>query len=236
MTVRHGVQPRIEVEYYGPGRLWNLVFGLENSWKAELGLPKAQDDTPADVLFDDDPIASDAHEQESGLADDKQRGRLEARKVAELLVTGGQTEDAPVAYLLDSLRGALGLARRWGTAPTESDAARIERIRQVLQLGKTGLKYTREGTSEELRRDLKDHASGFLAPLIKTLNVWWTSPLLSDGITLIDLPGLGVVGDPRPEVTRKYIRERARVVVLVVDNRGVTEPVARGTCRPFCRD
>jgi hypothetical protein len=227
LTVRNGVQPRIEVEYYGPGRLWNLVFGLENSWKAELGLPKAQDDTPADVLFEDDPIASEAHEQESGLADDKQRGRLEARKVAELLVTGGQTQDAPVAYLLDSLRGALGLARRWGTAPTESDAARIERIRQVLQLGKTGSKYAREGTSEELKRDLKDHASGFLAPLIKTLNVWWTSPLLSDGITLIDLPGLGVVGDPRPEVTRKYVRERARVVVLVVDNRGVTEPVAR---------
>src|SRR5262249_46127409 len=67
----------------------------------------------------------------------------------------------------------------------------------------------------------------FLAPLIKTLNVWWTSPLLSQGVTLIDLPGLGVIGDPRPEVTRTYIREKARAVVLVVDNRGITEPVAR---------
>jgi len=227
LTVRYGLQPRIEAEYYGPGRLWNLVFGLENSWKVELGTPKLPDDTPGEVLFEDEPIAGDVGEQDPGLADDKQRGRLEARKVAELLVTGGQTQDAPVAYLLDSLRGSLGFARRWGTAATESDSARIEHIRQVLRLGKAGSKYAREGTEEELKRDLKDHASGFLAPLIKTLNVWWTSPLLSDGITLIDLPGLGVVGDPRPEVTREYIRKWARVVVLVVDNRGVTEPVAR---------
>jgi len=228
LTVRHGAQPRIEVDYYGPSRLWNLVFGLENSWKAELGLPKVQDDSRADLLFEDDPIVSDdAHEEESGVENDKQRGRLDARKVAELLVTGGQTQDTPIAYLLDSLREALGLTRRWGTASTEPDAPRIERIRHVLHLSKTGSKYAREGNSEELKQDLKDHASGFLAPLIRTLDVWWTSPLLSDGITLIDLPGLGVVGDPRPEVTRKYIRERARVVVLVVDNRGVTEPVAR---------
>jgi GTP-binding protein EngB required for normal cell division len=228
LTVRHGVQPKIEVEYHGPGRLWQLVFGLESSWKFELGQPRAQDDTPEEALaeVEADPVGPQDQDDPT-LADAKQHGRLETRKVAELLVTGGQSQDSPVAYLIDSLREALGFRRKWGTVPHPVDVARIEHITQVLKLAKRGSKYLREGSAEELKPDLKDHASGFLAPLIKTLNVWWTSPLLSDGVTLVDLPGLGVIGDPRPEVTRAYIREKAKVVVLVVDHRGITEPVAR---------
>jgi hypothetical protein len=97
----------------------------------------------------------------------------------------------------------------------------------ALALGKAGKTHTTSGAADDLKQELRDHASGFLAPLIKTATVWWSSPLLQDGVTLIDLPGLGVVGDPRPEVTRKYIREDARVVVLVVDHRGVTDAVAK---------
>jgi hypothetical protein len=227
LSVRHGDRPRIEVEYYGPGRLWQLVFGLENSWKADLGAPTGQDDTPQDAALDVEPEPDGSTPPEATLSDSKQQGRLESRKVAELLVTGGQSQDTPVAYLIDSLRHALGFARKWGTEPNLEDAHRLIAISEALKLAKAGSKYVREGTAEDLKQDLKDHASGFLAPLIKTLDVWWTSPLLSRGVTLIDLPGLGVIGDPRPEVTRTYIREKARAVVLVVDNRGITEPVAR---------
>jgi GTP-binding protein EngB required for normal cell division len=226
LSVRHGDQPRIEVEYHGSGRLWQLVFGMENAWKAELGVPKAQDDTPQEALFETEPESGESA-SDPMLPESKQQSRLEVRKVAELLVTGGQSQDGPVAYLIDSLRDALGFARKWGTESIPEDAHRLAKISQVLKLAKTGARYIREGSAEDLRQDLRDHASGFLAPLIKTLNVWWKSPLLSQGVTLIDLPGLGVIGDPRPEVTRTYIREKARAVVLVVDNRGITEPVAR---------
>ncbi|MBX7135832.1 MAG: dynamin family protein [Fimbriimonadaceae bacterium] len=227
LSVRHGAKPRIEVEYYGAQRLWQLVFGLESSWKSELGSPGEQDDTPGEVLAElgsDMPGEKDDPDQPT---DGKLQGRLEARKVAELLVTGEQSKDTPIGYLIDSLREALGYHRRWGTTRNPEDNERLARITSALRLAKNGSKYVREGSAEELRQDLKDHASGFLAPLIKTLNVWWASQLLSEGVTLIDLPGLGVIGDPRPEVTRNYIRERARAVVLVVDNRGITEPVAR---------
>jgi GTP-binding protein EngB required for normal cell division len=227
LSVRHGAQPRIEVEYYGPGRLWQLVFGLENSWKSELGTPKAQDDTPQEALLEEEVEFTEPPVEEALPSEAKQQSRLETRKVAELMVTGGQSQDTPVAYLIDSLRQTLGFVRKWGTAPGSEDATRLASITQALKLAKAGLKFTREGTAEELKQDLKDHASGFLAPLIKTLNVWWTSTLLSQGVTLIDLPGVGVIGDPRPEVTRTYIRERAKAVVLVVDNRGITEPVVR---------
>lgn len=228
LSVRHSAQPRIEVDYHGARRLWQLVFGLESSWKAELGQPKEVDDTPAEAFSEAEPdpfLPPDP--EDSAVADARQQGRLEARKVAELLVTGGQSQDTPVTYLLDSLRSTLGYSRKWGTAPRPDDAERLDRIVRGLAMAKSGAKYIREGTADELKQELKDHASGFLAPLIKTLDVWWPSSLLREGVTLVDLPGLGVIGDPRAEVTHKYIRQKAKVVVLVVDHRGITEPVAR---------
>jgi len=228
LTVRHSVQPRLEADYHGAGRLWQLVFGLESSWKAELGLPKALDDTPEEAIAEVAPESLLSLDQDDFPVDDvRQKGRLESRKVAELLVTGGQSQDTAVAYLIDSLRETLGYSRKWSTDANEDDAVRLGRIVRGLAMAKSGSKYIREGTADELKHELKDHASGFLAPLIKTLDVWWPSPLLSEGVTLVDLPGLGVVGDPRPEVTRTYIREKANAVVLVVDHRGIMEPVAR---------
>jgi GTP-binding protein EngB required for normal cell division len=228
LTVRYGEDPRLQAEYHGPGRLWQLVFGLQNSWKAELGQPKVDEDAPADLLAEVEPEPEPGSDEEPpARKQEKDRGRLETLRVAELIVTGGQGRDISVQYLVDSLREALGLARKWGTAADPADNARMARLRKALAFGKAGQIYTTSGNPEDLKQELKDHASGFLAPLIKTATVWWSSSLLQDGVTLIDLPGLGVVGDPRPEVTRKYIREQARVVVLVVDNRGVTEPVAR---------
>ena len=40
---------------------------------------------------------------------------------------------------------------------------------------------------------------------------------------LIDLPGVGIAGDVHARVTEKFIREKAKVVVLVVSVRGVTQ-------------
>lgn len=50
--------------------------------------------------------------------------------------------------------------------------------------------------------------------------------LLREGVTLVDLPGVGIVRDAHKDVTRRWIREKARALVLVVDHRGLTESVA----------
>ena len=62
ISVRYGEQPRIEVEYHGTGRLWQLLFGLESAWKSELGPPQARDDTPQKVLAEVETDASSGFE------------------------------------------------------------------------------------------------------------------------------------------------------------------------------
>ena len=224
LTVRYGVSPRIEVEYHGKERLNQLVFGLESAWKAELGIPEEElaeltdeegERLDAEAVVDEEEIS------------DRERRRRDMKSIAELLIAGKQSPEIAIRYLVDGLREALGHGRPWQTEAAPADAERIRRIRGALARAKMGTPFISEGTAAELATVLNDHACGFLAPLIRKATVWWNSPLLEAGIMLIDLPGLGVIGDPRPEITRKFIRESARALVLVVDHRGVTEPVAR---------
>src|SRR5262245_41226857 len=62
--------------------------------------------------------------------------------------------------------------------------------------------------------------------MIKSLTLNWQAPLLSQGVTLVDLPGVGIVRDVHKDITRRWIRERARALVLVVDHRGLPESMA----------
>ena len=131
-------------------------------------------------------------------------------------------------YLADCLRDAAGKKRVWGTEVTGSDQERISAIRAALEPAKNGKTRICEGTADPstFLAELRNHASGFLAPLIKDLTVYWNSEVLAGGVTLVDLPGVGISGDVYRDVTRKWIREKAQAVVLVVDHRGITEPVA----------
>ena len=226
LTVRYGASPKIAADYHSRERLNQLVFGLENSWKPELGTPGEDlaelTDEEGESLFGDM-----AAEIEGDELSTRERQRRDTKSVAELVITGKQSSDVPIRYLVDGLRDALGHGRPWSTQANPDDGQRIARVRGALALAKKGERFVCEGTPSELASVLNDHACGFLAPLIRTATVWWNAPLLRLGVTLVDLPGLGVIGDPRPEITRKFIRESAKALVLVVDHRGVTEPVAQ---------
>lgn len=69
---------------------------------------------------------------------------------------------------------------------------------------------------------LKDHAAGFLAPLIEKIEVGWPSDVLRPEIVLVDLPGVGIARDAYRQISKSYVRDRARAVVLVVDRAGPT--------------
>ena len=203
LRVRYGDVPHFEVEYHGGDRLNQLVFGLEQQSKraatAESGVANA--------------------DQDSAEKDQSQR-------TASLLVTGKQKSQAQLPYLLDSLRAVLGQERKHGTKPNPEDEPRLERLGKALQVAaRKGETYRRTAAEDTraFRDDLHAHAAGFLAPLIKTLTVSWPSPLLRDGIELVDLPGVGVVDDSYRRVTFNWVRERARGIVLVVGNRGLQE-------------
>lgn len=238
MEVRHGEEPSFEAEYHPASRLWQgVVFGLERGYEAQL---KSISGRAADPALSLDATVEDEDEEEIDPAEaidppggDEQGGpmttRLEAlRKQANLLVKGNQDADADLPYLLDCLRQAAGRKVNWGTTVQPEDRERVARLASALTMGKEKRAHRCERVANPIafHRDLADHASGFLAPLIRTLHVTWPSAMLQHGIVLVDLPGVGIAGDVYRDVTRTWINERAKAVVLVVGRSGVTEAAA----------
>lgn len=224
LTVQFAPVPSVEVDYHPLQNLWRHMFALETGYAAEAkgngqSVPSV---APEDVLPRDDDSAADL---EPG---DQKAGLQEIRKTAQLMVTGSQDGDQDVPYLIDALREAAGKRRVYGTEGKACDAERVARITGALGYAKARTRYSLNGANSgnDILLVLKDHASGFLAPLIRELTVGWNAELLRDGLCLVDLPGVGIAGDVYREITRRWIRERAQAVVLVVDHRGVTEAVA----------
>jgi len=232
MEVRYGDEPALEAEYHAANKLWQgVIFGLERGYETQLKETTGHGiDTslPPDVPEDDGDAIEDI--VQTVVAEDTEASRrLEAfRKQAQLLVKGNQDATADLPYLLDCLREAAGSRRFWGTTLLPEDEGRVRCLGGALVMGKEKRSHrcTRSADPDAFVRDLTDHASGFLAPLIKTLHVRWPSGLLRHGIVLVDLPGVGVAGDVYKEATHKWIFERAKAVVLVVGRAGVTEAAA----------
>jgi len=150
-------------------------------------------------------------------------------RMAQIVVRGNQfTEDLSTPYLLDALRFCIGSEPRWGQTLLANDRDRLERVRAVLNLLQTGtdeVEIYEQDDPVRFRSELAIHASGFLSPLLKTLELGWNNPILKDGLVFVDLPGVGVANDETRKVTSDWIR-RARAIVLVVDRAGVTEASA----------
>lgn len=240
MEVGHGDEAAFEAEYHAGNRLsQGVIFGLERGYESQLkeATGRAPESVPLPDLAADDgeveveefSFSSPAAGGEPTQADSECRLRLGAlRKQALLLVKGNQDAEADLPYLLDCLREAIGSKRAWGTSVLPGDQERLGRLRTALTMGreKRSHRCVKSRDPDGFAGDLADHASGFLAPIIKTLRVRWPSPLLQQGIILVDLPGVGVAGDVYKEVTRKWITERAKAVVLVVGRSGVTQAAA----------
>lgn len=244
LVVRSRPQKGLEVEYHGRGRILRTVFGLEQMFKADLGSVDAPEslleltDVEEDELPED--VADAATDEGTALESDTVDANAERvakrerfRRSAQLLVTGNQDVDRELKYLLDSLREVAGGKRIWGTAPDATDAERLEGIRRALELANEGKTFSLDGSASdnEFERNLRDHATGYLAPLIKNLTLDWPNSELAGDITFVDLPGVGVVRDVHVDITRKWIREKAQALVLVVDHRGMTEPLAEALRR-----
>lgn len=226
LEIRYSAQPRFEAEYHSAEKLNQLIFALENGLRLERKQESAQEHhEPAPPL---------EAEQRSELTDlltqpeGQGRERLQQlKKQAQLLVRGNQDSEASFAYLIDGIRQAMGHPPAHGTQLEPDDEARAQRVSQALNwLGKDQQAWSMAANQPGFDKALEDHAAGFLAPLIRELRVYWNSDLLQEGLALIDLPGVGAFGDIHQEVTTDWIREKAKAIVLVVDTRGVKEPIA----------
>jgi GTP-binding protein EngB required for normal cell division/uncharacterized protein (DUF4415 family) len=230
LIVRRGPTPRLQVSYHGAGQIWKLIKALEWGFREELIGQGEQGPATSSEQNDDDGSLTREELQEldditkSREAED--RSRIESyRKQAQLLVKGSQNTYECITYLVDCLRLVIGKPQQSGIEPSPEDAKRIRTLGEAIGIGE----YEWQGSMSDgdFRAELADHAAGFLAPLVKRMEVTSASESLPEGVVLVDLPGLGVAGDIYKEVTSRWIREQAKSVVLVVDRSGIKDADAQ---------
>ncbi len=218
----------LRATYLSGRELNQLAFALDRRCQSLTRAGDvAESEESGDAQIDDErrrELEEDAAEEANSPT-----GRIEAYiKQARLLVRGDQNVELDLPYLVDCLRSALGQKSKWNSELTPDDARRVARLRDCLALASKKKEFTLAVGSDRraFNEELRNHVSGFLAPLIKTLKVGWPAQILNGGLVLVDLPGLGVANDQYRNVTYEWVRERARGITLVVDRSGVKEAEA----------
>ena len=227
--VRWAKTPSFRATYLPPTKLNQVVFGLERHHEHRFDTTASTPDAVPDGQIELDPedrkeIQADATE----IVGEGSSDRINALIRQASLLVRGSTVEVDLTYLADCLRVALAQNTRYGHEPRVEDRPRIDALRQALARARTKKQYVQEGEVTDLgfRNALHDHAAGHLAPLIESLEVGWNSPVLSSGLTLVDLPGLGIANDQYRNVTQAWVRNKAKAIALVVDRAGITEESA----------
>lgn len=238
--VRYSPVPEFHVTYHPMGQLWQAAFGLESRLihqkkDTEVETQEKKSDVVVEDPIDDFSQHLNAETRGKMVADaqyhavepdapvhDPLEGPI---KQAKQIITGNQFSKTPLSYLVDALRLACGLKPRWQSVIDLEDQKRIERIRTVLMKPHENRSYQRKQNEDHraFREDLSTHAAGFLSPLIERFEVGWPSEVLKSGVILVDLPGIGIAQDSYRDVTKRYVGEKARAVIVVVDRAGPTE-------------
>jgi len=237
--VHYSDTPSFCVTYHSRGHLWKMTFALEQrlthqrkavkkggAQKAEA-VPAEGSDDLVKHLDDEarmEAISDAQHEMNDsdGRTHDPMEGYI---KQAKQIITGDQFSEKPLPYLVDALRQACGYKPRWQQSFDRDDLERIARVQGVMALAKEHRTHERkqEDDPRAFLDDMKTHAAGFLSPLIERIAVGWPSDVLKSGVVMVDLPGVGIASDSYRDVTKHYVREVARAVILVVDRAGPTE-------------
>jgi GTP-binding protein EngB required for normal cell division len=236
--VRYGATKSFKVTYQPKKLLWQIAFALESSISKQNQV-KANDNklekNSAPLRHEDvfvknldiddiDEVLSNLNNPPEAIEPGKKDSTEEHVKQAKLLISGEQFSNHPITYLADAIRSACEYDLKWNTTFDPSDVKRIEKIKSVLKLSdKERTQEYKQYEDNNFNENLKDHAAGFLAPLIQRIEVYWPSALLEQGLTLVDLPGVGIARDSYRDITKHFIRQKARAVIVVVDRGGVTE-------------
>jgi hypothetical protein len=199
------------VEYHHLQQFWQLVFALEQKLLRQ-NYKSGESDLKQELGGEDDQVAVDDTQVVDHL---EHQGRL--------IITGDQHTSVDLEYLVDCLRRAGGKPAKWNTTPKPEDTVRIDRIKRALYLASKNIPHTMDAAiaNGNFMLELRDHAAGFLAPLIRHIELGWPSPVLAGGLRLVDLPGVGISSDAYRAVTENWVREKAKAVCLVVNRAGI---------------
>lgn len=217
--VRFSATPHLRVEYHPRGHLWRVASALNFHIARQRREALDQQDSP-EV---EDEIRDGLDPENEGT----QRRMEEFIRMARLMITGSQHEDRPAEYLADALSAACGVKARWSSHLRPEDEQRIQGLKRALAMAEAEqmLERQQDGDTRAFREVLRDHAAGYLSPLIRRIEIGWDAQALRNGLVLVDLPGVGVAGDVYKRVTQRFVREQARAVVIVVDKSGPTDSV-----------
>lgn len=222
----------IHVTYHRGDRLNQVALALRTYLRNRGEIPEHQDEQgtqPSELE-----VAVEAEVFAEGSADDLPRADQPHRtsKVAEHMLTQLKTmvvtdegADVDRVTLLDCLHAVLSQAPVGDAAALEPFRERIAELKAKLGETET-VTETSVGSRREFRRELRLRAAGWLSPLVKTLELELDIPLLKDA-RIVDLPGVGVLGDPSAQVAEEFVTTEGDALILVTRNTGITETLAR---------
>lgn len=217
--VRYSSTPHFRVRYHKRARLWQVVFALERLNQLSVAGANPPSES-TDLEIDEDDRQSVAADIDPATGENRSGYFV---GTAQQIVAGSQFEKRTLPYLIDALRFACGYKLIFASEFADADLARLTHVKTVLVLADDGQAHERgSGASGPIVSELKEHAAGYLAPLVEEIRVGWPSALLAEGITLVDLPGVGIAKDAYRQVTQDYIRNQAQAVILTVDKSGPT--------------
>ncbi len=215
LSVTYGDHPSFVVKYHSRKQVDQTRFILEGEIHRQNKSNFAEVSAEALENAEFADIELDGEEQ-------KKTRTEEAIGRASLLVAGAQTAPRDLTYLADSLRWVLGQSRKFQTQLLEEDKERLRQVAEALNHGVTEAGRHFDSTkTPDFGHRLRDHACGFMAPLIMEMAIQWPSPVLQGSLEIIDLPGIGILSDAYASVTSNYLRNKAKAVMLVADSRGI---------------
>ncbi|MDX2109416.1 MAG: dynamin family protein [Verrucomicrobiota bacterium] len=227
LRVRYGDTKKFTVRYHGKQVINQTRFILEAKLKREIGKANGKATTPNEtevLTVVETDIIEEIKTYEQGSESDQKTATEEAVRRAKLLVTGSQSEERELAYLIDALCWVQGIQAKHNTNLNTEDTTRLCEVKKAVEFGsaKTSRSFSSDQTCDFIKQ-LHLHACGYLAPLIAEMKIEWPSPMLRDGLELIDLPGIGIHNDLYESVTARFLREEARAIMLITDSGGLRQ-------------
>ena len=226
-TVAFSAEPALRIRYHGRKRINEFRFALSSYLKrlgeleVDAGVPDA---TPGDMVEDDlQTYGRLDFDDVDGTSPTEKRHSPRGDSLVE---QARKLFDAPDAMpSIELLQLVRALAQK------EEDAADVagpfcDRMRELRSHLDGEERLNQAATDRKtFLHALRLRATGYLAPLVDQLHVTLEHPLLA-AAELVDLPGVGVVGDPAGQTAETFVRTHGDALVLVMRNNGLTEQIA----------
>lgn len=221
-------------KYHGKGQLNRLTFGIARflEIRGDLKRGTAEADAPSDPIGDDDnvAIATMSEPAAAGAAEDHEKfeiGRYmldQAKRILHFANADALQDDPSDVALLDGIRAIIGQKALGDAGLLEPYRRRIEEVQRILAQTEQ-LSESTEGGVPGFNRALKQRAAGWMSPMVEELQLHLKSSALR-GLSLVDLPGIGVIADPAGKEAERFVRTEGDALVVVFRNSGMTESIA----------